>query len=127
PRFVERQSRLEHRQDLKALLENAMQCNSAEYWRDKLNEAGVPAGCVATVSEALAQEQIASRGMIATFNDTIGVDRDIQIARPGIKLNGAPVSTDLAPPALGQHTTNIMQELGYSDQDIENYKNKGVI
>ena len=46
PRFIKRQDRLEYRQELKEYLEAAMSSQSAEYWRDKFNEAGVPAGPV---------------------------------------------------------------------------------
>ena len=51
-----------------------------------------------SVEDALAQEQIASRDMIATFDDTPGVDREIKIVRPGVKLNGKPIVTTTPPP-----------------------------
>lgn len=83
-----------------------------------MNDAGVPAGEVFTVPEALAHPQIADRGMIGAFDNVPGVDRDIQIARPGIKLDGAAVRTDDAPPVLGEHTSELLDELGFSAQEI---------
>jgi crotonobetainyl-CoA:carnitine CoA-transferase CaiB-like acyl-CoA transferase len=127
PRFIKRQDRLEFRQELKELLEDSMSSNTAEYWRDKFNEAGVPAGCVATVEQALSQDQIADRGMIATFNGAQGLDREIKIARPGIKLNGKPIVTTTPPPALGQHTDELLEELGLSSEDINQLKEKRIV
>jgi len=127
PRFIKRQERLDHRQALKALLEDAMADQSAAYWRDKFNAAGVPAGEVVSVEAALAQEQIARRGMIATFHDTPIVDRDIQIARSAIKMDGKNVKTETPPPALGQHTDEILQGLGYTADAITALREKGAI
>ena len=127
PRFNKRQDRLENRQELKDYIESAMSSNSAEYWRDQLNEAGVPAGCVVSIEQALAEEQIASRGMIATFDNVPGVDRDISIARPGVKLNGKPIATTIPPPALGEHTDILLDEMGYSESEIKNLKAKGIV
>ena len=127
PRFRHRQGRLEHRQALKALLEEAMSSGSAAYWLEKFSAAGVPAGGVISVEEALAQEQITSRGMIASFSDTPGVDGDIHLARPGIKLNGEPIATTTPPPALGQHTDTLLTEMGYSRANIDDFKARGIV
>ncbi len=126
-RFIRRQNRLDNRQALKELLEQAMASDNAESWRDKLNAAGVPAGCVLSVEQALAQEQIVSRGMIASFSDTSVVDRDIRIARPAVKLNGKPVATQTPPPTLGQHTDELLDEMGFSAVEIEEFKREGVV
>ncbi|MCJ8322807.1 MAG: CoA transferase [Rhizobiales bacterium] len=127
PRFSQRAQRLKHRQELKQLLETAMQSNDAEYWRTQFNAAGIPAGCVASVEQALAQEQIATRGLIATFSDTQGLNRDIKIARPGIKLNGQPLTTSCPPPALGQHSDEILADMGYNLDQIAQLKQDGVV
>jgi formyl-CoA transferase len=92
---------------------------SAAQWERLLNAAGVPAGSVFRVEEALAHPQIADRGMIGVFEDPPGVGRDLSYARPGIKIDGSPTTTDLPPPELGQQTAEVLQELGYSAQGIE--------
>ncbi len=122
PRFAERELRLEHRSELKALLEDAMAGGSAEHWWTRLNAQGVPSGPVYTVPQALAQPQIADRGMMATFPNAPGVGRDVRVLRTGIKLDGRAPAVDAPPPMLGQHTEQLLAELGYEPGEIESLK-----
>ena len=118
PRFADRHARLQHRAELKTLLEEAMASQSADEWWQRLNEAGVPAGPVYSVPQALEHPQIAERGMLATFKDAPGVGRDIRIVRTGFKLNGEAPAVASPPPTLGEHTERILEDLGYSSEDI---------
>lgn len=126
-RFAERQGRLQHRYELKAELEKAMEAKSAEEWWALLNAQGVPAGPVYTVPQALSHPQIATRGMIATFENVPGVGRDIRVVRTGIKLDGEAPKVDAPPPTLGQHTDAILGELGYTPEQIAQLKTEQAV
>ena len=118
-RFIERQSRLQHRFELKAALEEAMAAKSTDEWWKLFNQAGVPAGPVYTVPQALDHPQVADRGMVGTFESAPGVGRDIRLVRTGFKVNGQAPRVDTPPPTLGQHSEQILESLGYSATEIE--------
>jgi CoA:oxalate CoA-transferase len=118
-RFGERQSRLQHRFELKAILEEAMASRSTDEWWKLFNQAGVPAGPVYSVPQALEHPQVAERGMVGTFPAAPGVGRDIRLLRTGFKVNGKTPQVDSPPPTLGQHSEEILASLGYSASEIE--------
>ena len=113
PHFADRHVRLQHRAELKALLEQALAGRSTEEWWQRFNAVGVPAGPVYTVPQALSHPQIAQRGMLATFADVPGVGRAVRIARTGFRLNGEAPAVASPPPRLGEHTEMILAQLGY--------------
>lgn len=127
PRFVDRHTRLQHREALRELMEQAMAARPADDWWQLFNEAGVPAGPVYSVPQALAHPQIAGRGMIGTFANAPGVGRDIRIVRTGFKLNGEAPSVEKPPPLLGQHNDEILAELGCSPAEIEALKEERAV
>jgi formyl-CoA transferase len=117
--FADRQSRLNNRSQLTAILEEALALKSAAEWRALLNDAGVPAGEVLSVPDALSHPQVAERGMIARYENAPGVNRNIDIAQTGVKIDGRAPKTDTPPPILGENTEVILLELGYSQAAIE--------
>ncbi len=118
PRYAGRQGRLDNRAALKAELEAALTARPAEAWERALNAAGVPAGRVLSVPEALAGPQVRDRGMVATFENAPGVGRDIRLLRTGLKIDGAAPRVETPPPRLGEHTEALLRELGYSAAEI---------
>jgi len=127
PKFAMRQARLDNRAELAGILNQALAARGADEWTVLLNEAGVPCGPVLTIPDALAQPQIADRGMMATFADVPGVDRDIQVTRTGMKVNGEAPFVDTPPPQLGEHTVEILLEHGFTNTEISSLREKNAI
>jgi crotonobetainyl-CoA:carnitine CoA-transferase CaiB-like acyl-CoA transferase len=112
PRFREREARLAHRYELKALIEENLQAAPAAHWVEVLVRRGVPAGEVWDVPQALASPQLRERGFIERFADVPGVGRAVSVASAGYKLDGEAPRVSAPPPRLGEHTEKILAEFG---------------
>ena len=126
PRFCGRFERLEHRQELTIALEKALAHRSAAEWQPELAAAGVPAGLVMSVPEVLDHPHLRDRGMIGRFEAVPDVG-DVSILRPGFKVNGLTPQVPSPPPKLGEHSAEILQELGFSSGEIAELKLKKVV
>ena len=125
-RFSERQARLQNRQELKQIIEQAMESKSAIEWEKELSAAGVPAGLVLSLPEALNHPHLRSRGMIGKFENVPQVG-NVEIFRPGFKLNGLSPQVESPPPLLGQHTEELLLELGIDPDEIKTLHQEKVI
>ena len=104
PRFATNSDRVANREELAALLEGALAGRRAADWVADLAGAGVPCGLVNDVGEAFA---LADRLGLGPVTDAGGVP---QVANP-IGLSATPASYRLAPPALGEHTAELLRWL----------------
>jgi crotonobetainyl-CoA:carnitine CoA-transferase CaiB-like acyl-CoA transferase len=127
PRFAVGSSRKRHRAELTAELEPALRRRSAEEWEPLLAHAGIPAGRVLTVPEALALPQVEHRGLLKTFDRVWFVDRPVTVALSGFKLEGADPDVSTPPPALGEHTEEVLGEAGYRPDEIAELRRRGAI
>ena len=127
PRFAHRESRKQNRAELNRALEQALQSKTAVEWEAILNRIGIPAGRVLSVPEALASAQIAERGVLKSLGEVPGVDRAITVTRTGFKLTGGDPDIASPPPRLGEHTDDVLKDLGYSTDAIERLRDAGAI
>ncbi|MEZ5741857.1 MAG: CaiB/BaiF CoA-transferase family protein [Burkholderiaceae bacterium] len=125
-RFAEREARLVNRMALNAAFEQALAAAPAAVWAQRFNAAGVPAGEVLSVAQALAQPQVAGRGFVQTFPATEAVGRPVRIARPGVRIDGQPLGVPGGPPALGEHGPQILASLSYSAGEIAQLQADGI-
>lgn len=127
PSYVTRDLRKQNRYALREEIENKLKQRPAAEWAEALNGLGVPAGTVLGVADILAHPQITERGMLAEFHDVPGTDRDIRLARTGIKMDGEPPAVGAPPPQLGQHNSEVYQAFGLTEEEIRACQEEGVI
>lgn len=94
-------------------------------WVKILNEREIPCAPIYDVREVLADPHVRSRKMIFEM-ETEAFGRLNQLATP-IRVSHSPLTARSPPPRLGEHTLQILQELGYSMSDVERLKSAGAI
>jgi crotonobetainyl-CoA:carnitine CoA-transferase CaiB-like acyl-CoA transferase len=111
-RFSTNALRIKNREILVPLLQNIFLQEPTAKWLEKFAAAEIPAGPINTVAEAFNDKQTRGRGLIVQLeHPTIGTAKSL--ANP-IRFSSTPVSYRLPPPLLGEHTTEVMQSLGYA-------------
>ncbi|MEN6081186.1 CaiB/BaiF CoA-transferase family protein [Chromobacterium piscinae] len=125
PRYATNPQRVAHRVQLVPLLAQAFRHHGRDYWLSALDKAGVPCGPINNVAEAFADLQAQAREMELEMRDAAG--QQVPLVGCPIKLSGTPVEYNLAPPALGEHTEQILRALGYVDSDIVALRNNGTV
>lgn len=127
PRFARREDRLRHRRALTAEIEQALAARPAAEWEVLLNRAGVPAGLVLSVPEILSHPQIVERGLVQRFDRVPGVGRSVAVAATGFRLSGQRPRAAAPPPRLGEHTDEVLRDLGFADAEIERLRREGAV
>lgn len=124
-RFATNPARVRHRQPLTALLKEAFLAKGRDDWLAELDKAGVPCGPINTIDEAFADPQLIHRGLEISLPDSRG--QKVPLAGCPIKLSDTPVRYTLAPPALGEHTDEVLAALGLDVAEVATLRQHGTI
>jgi crotonobetainyl-CoA:carnitine CoA-transferase CaiB-like acyl-CoA transferase len=108
-----------------ALTQEALRGGSAEHWLARLTEAGVPCAPVLTRTQVVRAPQVAALGMIVE-TDHPGAGRLRQM-RNAARFLGTPASLRRGAPALGEHSDEILAEIGYTPAEIAGLRADAVI
>ena len=94
-------------------------------WVDDLNAAGIPCGPVYAIDEVFADPQVEHLGMARTVHDD--EQGDITLVGQGFALHDVEPTYARRAPAAGQHTEQVLLDLGYSPDEIAGFRDRGVI
>lgn len=125
PRFKERDTRKANRFELTPILEEKLMQNPTNYWVDLFNTKGIPSGEILTLQDALEQEQIVHR---KTFNEV-----DIpEVGRYPLfnltaKFSKTPGFVETPPPSLGEHTNEVLEMIGLTNEQIQDLRSKIIV
>jgi CoA:oxalate CoA-transferase len=125
PRFKERDTRKANRKLLTPLLEVKLMEKETLYWVEALNKKGIPSGEILSLEEALNAPQIVHRKTIKTVSTPdIG---ELKLFGLTAKFKKTPAVIDSPPPKLSEHTNELLEEIGYSKEEIKEFKERGII
>jgi crotonobetainyl-CoA:carnitine CoA-transferase CaiB-like acyl-CoA transferase len=126
PRFARNGGRVDHRDDLIELMSARLLTRGSLAWLSELEAANVPAGPINRISDLTDDPQLSAREMVVSFPDAVkGV---VKTAGNPVKLSGTPVRYSLPPPAIGEHTHDILsRELGMSNAEIATLRARSII
>ena len=127
-RFATNTARVQNRAALLALMKPQMLQRSTADWIALLEDKAVPCGPINTVAQAFEDPQVRARGIQKSLprNASDGIGHIATVANP-IRLSATPVTYRNAPPALGQHTDEVLREFGLDDNAIVALHEQGVV
>lgn len=125
PRFDSNPQRVANRTQLIPLIEGALASRGSVAWADELSRVGIPAGPINNVGSALEHPQVTARDMVlSTEHPTAGT---LRMTGSPIKLSRYTATVRRPPPTLGEHTDDVLGELGYSATEIATLRDEGVV
>ncbi len=125
PKFATNDKRVENREEIVKIISDIIITKNGEEWLKILTDAGVPCGPIYTIDKVFTDPQVLHRQMLKELDHPKG--GKVKVTGVPIKLSDTPGEVETAPPILGQHTQEILTELGFSDQDIKKMRQEKVI
>jgi crotonobetainyl-CoA:carnitine CoA-transferase CaiB-like acyl-CoA transferase len=126
PRYNTNPKRVENRAALVSELQSIFLTRPANAWVEGLLAAGIPAGPIHDVATALNDPQVAARGLLHSVSDLRG--EVLRLVGFPAQLSNTPAEIHSPPPALGQHTDEVLRDaLGLDEDVLAAYRADGVI
>jgi len=124
-RFTAGSGRLENRAALIAEIEKTTAGETRAHWLERLDRDGVPAGPINTYPEALSDPHALARQMVVDLvHPGAGAIKALGVP---VKLSETPGAVDRPAPLLGQHTAEILSDLGYTEAEQRALREQGIV
>jgi crotonobetainyl-CoA:carnitine CoA-transferase CaiB-like acyl-CoA transferase len=125
PRFRTMQDRSKNRQEMNAELDRHLSRKPSAEWIEILNKAGVPSGPILNVKEMFEDPQVRHLEMAKPVKHP---ERgEILVQAPPVTLSRTPGAVRRAAPTQGEHTDEVLAELGYSADEIKKLRDAGAV
>ncbi|XP_037819397.1 succinate--hydroxymethylglutarate CoA-transferase [Lucilia sericata] len=125
-KFKTNKDRVNNREELIAILEKILSQKSSKEWMKLFDKVSFPAGPVNSIQEVFEDDHIKAIDLVKTLPHP--QDGTVKVVGPPVVFSDAKNDARTAPPVLGQHTDDVLQEvLGYSKDQINELRNKKII
>jgi len=125
PRFNSNSSRVSNRDLLKRIITDVLILRSKEHWLREFTGLGIPFGPINSIRETFAHPQALARGVVQEVDHPRA--GKIKLVAPPVTYNGKKMPINRPPPWLSQHTTEVLIELGYSNEEISDLRLEHVV
>ncbi len=119
------QARVRNRTELTRILEEQLKTKTVEEWVHLFSENNIPCGPIHTMEQVFSHPQIIARDMVVQTNHPEA--GEVQLVGSPIKMSKSKVEIKRHPPMPGEHTDEVLQQAGYTQEEILMMKNKNII
>jgi crotonobetainyl-CoA:carnitine CoA-transferase CaiB-like acyl-CoA transferase len=124
-RFVKNQARVRNLEVLTPIIAAKFREKDRKHWVDVLDAAGVPAGPINTIPEVFEDAQVKHRRMLIDVPHP--QSGTVRLVASPMRFAQAPLAHDRAPPLLGEHSVEVLRELGIDDAAIDALRKNAVV
>ena len=124
PRFTDWFLRTDNEPALREIIEAALARDDAKTWEKRLNDAGAPCASIWKIEEIIDHPQIVARNVMQTVDTEYG---PLRLMGSGFQMEHGGGQLDHAPPPLGAHTDEVLNEAGYSPDEVAALRRDAVI
>ena len=121
-RFAENADRVENMTELEAEIEATLTQRTTDEWMEQFVDAGIPAGPVQEVDDALNNEQTEARGVMTTIERD---GQEIPVIEHPLNFEEADSGFESPPPKLGEHTEEVFSEVGFDEEKLAEMREEG--
>ncbi|KAG9949248.1 CoA-transferase family III, partial [Aureobasidium melanogenum] len=125
PKFVTNAQRVANRDLLEELITTITKTKTTQQWLEVFEGSGMPYAAVNDIAGTMRHEHVLARDMVKEVDHP--ACGPIKLVNTPVKFSESTPGIRTPPPTLGQHTSEVLLQLGYSEAEVEEFKTKGVV
>lgn len=125
PKFATNDARVKNRTELVRIITGALMKHDRDHWLQRFKGLGIPFGPINDIEQTFQHPQAIARKVVVEVEHARA--GKIKLVAPAVSYNGQKMKVRLPPPWLSEHTEEVMEELGYSSEQIADLRERAII